>query len=46
MDFLCSNISQINDNILTVENYVARTTTVSDMPVFPRYLSGYERVYN
>ena len=31
MDFLCSNFHQINDNVVTVKNYVARTITVSDM---------------
>ena len=45
MNFLCSYISQINDNILTVENYVARTTTVSDMQFF-KYFSRFERGSN
>ena len=31
MDFLCSGFRQINDNVVTVKNDVARTTTVSDM---------------
>ena len=31
MDFLCYNFFQINDNVVTVKNDVACTTTVSDM---------------
>ena len=31
MDFLCSNFRKINDNIVTVQNDVARTATVSNI---------------
>ena len=34
MDYLSSNFFQINDNVVTVKNDVARTTTVSDMQFF------------
>ena len=34
MYFLCSNFFQINDNVVAVKKYVARTTTVSDMRFF------------
>ena len=46
MDFLCYNISQINDNVVTVKNYTAHTTTVSDMRIYFKYCSRYERVSN
>ena len=31
MDFLCSNFHQINDNVVTLENDIACTTSVSYM---------------
>ena len=46
MDFLCSNFRQINDNVVTVKNDVARTTTVSDMQFVFKYFSRFERGYN
>ena len=46
MYFLCSNFRQINNNVVTVKNNVARTTTVSDMQTFFNYWSRYERGYN
>ena len=39
MDFLCSNFRQINDNIVTVKNYVAHTTTVSDIQFFQVFIN-------
>ena len=45
MDYLSSNFRQINDNVVTVKNYVARTTTVSDMQFF-KYFSRFERGSN
>ena len=46
MDFLCSNFFQINDNIVTVKNDFARTTTISDMRKKFKYWSRYEIVSN
>ena len=31
MNFLCSKFCQIDDNVVTVKNDVARTTTISDI---------------
>ena len=45
MDFLCSYFHQINDNVVAVKNYVACTTTVSDMHFF-QVLLNVERGYN
>ena len=40
MDFMCSNFRQINDNVVTVKNDVARTTTVGDMKSFSSTAQG------
>ena len=40
MDLLCSNFRQINDNVVTVKNDVARTTTVGDMKCFSNTAQG------
>ena len=34
MDMMFSNFRQINDNVVTLKNDVARTVTVSDMQNF------------
>ena len=46
MDFLCSNIPQVNDNVVVVKSDVTCTTTVSNMQCFFKYFSGFESVYN
>ena len=46
IDFLCSNFHQINDNVATMKNDVAQTTTISDMQVFFKYCSRYEKGSN
>ena len=44
MDFLYSNFRQINDNVVTVKNDVAGTTTVSDMQFFSSISQGLKEV--
>ena len=44
MDFLCSKFRQINNNVVTVKNYVARTKTVSYMRFFPVIAQGMKEV--
>ena len=44
MDFLCSNFCQINDNVVTVKNDVARIKTVSDMQHFSSIAQGLKDV--
>ena len=38
MDFLCYNFRQINDNVVTVNCFVACTTAVSDMQNFQVFI--------
>ena len=44
MNFLCSNFRQLKDNIVTVKNNVAHTTTVSDMQFFSSIAQGTREV--
>ena len=46
MDFLHSNFPQIYDNVATIEDDVACTTTFSDMQSFFKYWSMFKRGYN
>ena len=39
-DFLCSNFHQNNNNVVTVKNDVARTTTISDMIIFQVFIKA------